>query len=889
MRSAILGFVAGAAWLQMQADLPGSWALLAILASVPLLAWLLYRLSRVARPALNPGQAGSMCTSAVPVLNAAGRAACGALAGFAWAAVLAHYHLREQLPQDWEGRDVTVIGTVDSLPYRFERGVRFNFAVERVVTAEAAGRVSEDTDAPEDSGAETSADRSGSPDLPSRLALSWYEGFRNDNAGAVPSLLPGQRWQLTLRLRRPHGNANPHGFDYEVWLLEQGLRATGYVRSDKRSHSTNRQLEEFVPGFSHAVERSRHWLRERILAALPDKEYAGVIVALVVGDQRAIAQSDWQVFNRTGIGHLISISGLHITMVAGLFAAMFGFLWRHSFFTRAQLPLHLPAQKAAALAGVAMALVYVLLAGFGIPAQRTLYMLAVVAAALWFDRLTSVSHVLCLALGVVVLFDPWAMLWPGFWLSFGAVAVILYAGAGRVKLLPPAAVASASQQPGAAAATTRAAVAVPIAADNSAAPYDVPDVPAWQRWFHAARAGLHEAGRTQYAVTIGLVPLTMLLFGQVSLVSPLANAVAIPLVSFVVTPLALAGSVLPAPLSAWILVFAHDCIAWLAQAMAWLAALPLAVWSAPLPPWWVFSGALIGMLWLLAPRGWPARWLGLAGWLPLLLNAPASPATGEMWVTAFDVGQGTALLIETPHRRLLYDTGPSYSPDSDGGSRVILPYLKARGIDRLDGMIVSHSDADHSGGALSLLGELKIGWVSSSLPEDHPIVRAAAEHRRCEAGQEWEWDGLRFEMLHPAASSYDNTRLKPNSRSCTLKIGHDAGAILLPGDIERNDEAALLDAQAERLHAAVLIAPHHGSGTSSTPAFLEAVNPQLALFQVGYRNRYKHPKQEVYERYGELGIRRLRSDDAGAVTLRFGAGLQASAYRDEHARYWYGK
>ncbi|HCY62642.1 MAG TPA: hypothetical protein DHV59_07410 [Oxalobacteraceae bacterium] len=260
-----------------------------------------------------------------------------------------------------------------------------------------------------------------------------------------------------------------------------------------------------------------------------------------------------------------------------------------------------------------------------------------------------------------------------------------------------------------------------------------------------------------------------------------------------------------------------------------------------------------------------------------------------MWVTAFDVGQGTALLIETPGRRLLYDTGPVYSPDSDGGSRVILPYLKARGIDRLDGMIVSHSDTDHAGGALSLLEEIKVGWVSSSMAEDSPIARAAAEHRRCQAGQDWEWDGMRFEMLHPAPASYDNPHLKPNSRSCTLKITHGDHAILLPGDVERVDEAELVESQGAKLRANVLLAPHHGSGTSSTRDFLETVEPQLALFQVGYRNRYKHPKREVYQRYGELGIRRLRSDESGAVMLHFGTTLKVVEYRGEHARYWYGR
>lgn len=847
MRSAILGFVGGAAWLQMQPDLPGMWTWLALAAGLLVLC-----LGKKFLP-----RRAWMDWMTQPAWRMAGLAAAGALAGFLWAALLAHYYLREELPPAWEGRDITLIGTIDSLPNRFERGIRFNFSVERVLPEGGEGGGEGDAAAV-------------IPVVPSRLALSWYGGFRGEDTETVPGLLPGERWQLTVRLRRPHGNANPHGFDYEVWLLEQGLRATGTVRPDRRLNHKNRQLDDFVPGFSNAVERSRHWLRERIVTALPGQQYAGVIVALVVGDQRAIAQSDWQVFNRTGIGHLISISGLHITMVAGLFAGLFGFLWRRSFFTRAQLPLLLPTQKAAALAGVAMALTYVLLAGFGVPAQRTLYMLTVVALALWFDRLTSVSHVLCLALGVVIFLDPWAVLWPGFWLSFGAVAAILYTGVGRVampRVMAPEHAAAA------AARTGRRADAV---------------APLRQRW-QALRESLRQAGRTQYAVTLGLVPLTMLLFGQVSLVSPVANALAIPLVSFIVTPAALVGSVLPAPLSGWILVAAHECVVWLAQAMAWLAALPAAVWSAPLPAWGIFAAALAGTAWLLAPRGWPLRWLGLAGWLPLLLNVPAAPQAGQLWVTAFDVGQGTALLIETPGRRLLYDTGPVYSPDSDGGSRVILPYLKARGINRLDAMVVSHSDTDHAGGALSLLDEIAVGWVSSSMADDSQIARAAAEHRRCQAGQAWEWDGMRFEMLHPSPESYDNPHLKPNSRSCTLKISHGAHAILLPGDVERIDEAELLEAQGERLRATVLLAPHHGSGTSSTRNFLQAVAPQLALFQVGYRNRYQHPKREVYERYGDLGIHRLRSDESGAVTLRFGKAMEVAEYRGEHARYWYGR
>ncbi|KQQ86342.1 DNA internalization-related competence protein ComEC/Rec2 [Massilia sp. Leaf139] len=781
MRSTILGFAAGAAFLQTRAALPAGWqvAVCFVLALALLLA------SR----------------------GAVRGAVAGTLAGFAWAAFAAHMALASELDKADEGRDIEVVGTVAKLPHDFGQGMRFQFAVERVLTPAA--------------------------DVPPTLALSWYRA-----EGDTVALRPGERWRLRLRLQRPHGNANPHGFDYEAWLLGQGIRATGYVRAAP----TNKRLDEFVFSAGHLVERGRDLLRGRILALLPDQPYAGVIVALVVGDQRGIEQPDWDVFNRTGVSHLVAISGLHITMVAGLAALAVSWLWRRSFFTGAQLPLLLPAQKVAALGGALAALLYVLLAGYGVPAQRTLYMLAVVAFSLWLGRLTSVSHILCLALGLVVLLDPWAVLWAGFWLSFGAVGVILYAGLGRSN------------------GTLRG-------------------------W----RASLLLAARTQYAVTLGLVPLTLLLFSQVSLVGPVANALAIPVVSFVVTPLALFGSLLPAPLAGPVLWCAHLALAGLAQVLDWLAALPLAVWSAPAPPPWLFALALLGTAWMLAPRGWPQRWAGAAAWLPLFLLQPVQPAPGRFSVTAFDVGQGMALLVETAQHRLLYDTGPRYAPGQDAGGRVILPYLRARGIRRLDLLVVSHSDLDHVGGAATVLAAMPVAGVSSSLGEGHPVVAAAARHMRCDAGQRWEWDGVVFEMLHPDPASYADAGLKANARSCTLRISAGGRALLLAGDIEAAQEAALLRADPERLRADVLLAPHHGSGTSSTPAFLAAVRPAIGVFQVGHRNRYRHPKQEVFERYAELSIARLRTDEAGAIRFEFGAQIDVREYRREHPRYWYGR
>lgn len=836
MRSAILGFAAGIAFLQMQARLLPFEGHMALLAAAVLLLTVCWRLRGAG------ASGGGRTVLRIVLFNIA-----GLCAGFAWGGLLAQSRLDDALPAAWEGRDIVVVGTIDSLPYRFERGVRFNFKVERV-----------------------GPQNGGTPPVPQRLALSWYSPGAFGQAGgeplqAVPEVRPGERWQFTVRLKRPHGNANPHGFDYEVWLLEQNLRATGSVRSDQQSAYKNHRLQEFIRTPSNAIERGRSWLRDRIMSALPKQRYAGVIVALVIGDQRAIEQSDWSIFNRTGVGHLVAISGLHITLISGLFGAFFGLLWRRSFFTRAQLPLLMPAPKVAVLAGLLAALVYVLLAGFGVPAQRTLYMLCVVGLAYWTGRLTHISYVMSLALAVVLLFDPWALLWPGFWLSFGAVAIILYASAGRIGADMPA----------------EPQVLTPVQRHRKPSYM----VKSWR----SLRAGAY----TQYVVTLGLLPLTMVLFGQYSLLSPLANAAAIPLITIVIAPLSLLGSILPPPLSQWLLLTAHAVLEWLVQLLEWLAGQPFAVWQAPLPPLWIFAVALGGTLLLLAPRGWPARWLGLFGWLPLIFNTPAWPEQDQVHVTAFDVGQGMALLVETPGHRLLYDTGPYYSPESDGANRVIVPYLRARGIDHLDAVVISHNDNDHSGGALSLFREIAVDRVYSSLSLTSAIVQAAPDHKRCQAGQHWRWDGVAFDMLYPAPVSYTSDKWKPNARSCVLKVSLGKHAILLPGDIEAVQEDELVNgADAAQLRADVLVAPHHGSGTSSTEAFLQAVQPSLALFQMGYRNRFNHPKPEVLERYGRMGIRGLRNDEAGAISLQFdkaGDKISVQEYRREHARYWYEK
>lgn len=781
MRLCVLGFVAGVWLLQQQAALSGAgWAGLAAAAALAA-AWLL--------------RAGRS-----PLALALAAVACFAL-GFAWAGWRAELRLADALPPEWEGRDIGVVGVVAGLPQDYGRGVRFEFEVERVLTPGAQA--------------------------PRRIVLSWWGSpARQERPASYPTLRAGERWQLTVRLKRPRGAANPHGFDYEAWLFERNLRATGYVQSKVQGV----RLDAMVHRPGYWVERLRERARERVRAALPQAPYAGVLAALAIGDQRAIPPEQWHTFTRTGVNHLMSISGLHVTMVSGLVFTLVRALWRRS----PRLVLRLPAVKAAALAGLAAAFAYTLLAGFAVPAQRTLYMLAVVTAALWLGIVESVSIVLAAALFVVVLLDPWAVLAPGFWLSFGAVAAILYVSSGRIARVHPLA--------------------------------------SWTR--------------VQAAVTLALIPPLLALFQQISLVSPLANAFAIPAVSLLVAPLALIGVVVPFD---FVLQAAHAVMGVCMIGLQWLAAAPAAVWQQSAPPAWALALAVAASAWLLAPRGIPARWLGALGILPLLAASPPALQAGEADIVVLDVGHGMAVVVRTARHALLYDAGPSFGPEADGGSRMIVPYLRAAGIARLDALVVSHDDDDHSGGALSVVQAVPVGFLLTSLPDADPLVVQAERSARCVSGESWEWDGVRFEILHPERASYEARALRDNDRSCVLRVVARGATALLPADIEQRSEKALLRRTPEMLRADVLLAPHQGSRTSSTPDFLEAVAPRVAVFPVGYRNRFGHPHHEVAQRYRDRGIRIFRTDRDGAIliALRAGEGVTVTPYRALYRRYWH--
>lgn len=739
--------------------------------------------------------------------------ATAGVTGFGYAAWRADSRLSDALSPQWEGTDIRIVGVIDDLPQFDARGVRFAFAVEEVLTPRAH--------------------------VPARISLGWQATSDEQSDDAPTEVHAGERWRLVVRLKRPHGTVNPDGFDLEAWLLERNLRATGYVRT----HDANARLAPFVGRAGDYVQRARERVRSRIQEALPGRPYAGVLIALAIGDQRAIPESQWLVFNRTGVSHLISISGLHVTVFAALAGGVAYLV------TRRFVPItsRVPARKVSAAIGLAAAYGYVLLAGCEVPAVRTLLMLAVGALGLWLGRPGTAPVVWLWSLVVVLIWDPWASLSPGMWLSFGAVGLLLYAGAGRLARSPP---------------RLRRQRAILV---------------------------LREAARTQWIVTIGLVPGTLALFQQVSLVSGVANAIAIPAVTLAIVPLALCGIAVPLD-AIWQL--AHALLAILMAALEMLSQLPSAVWAQHAPASWTVVVAVLGILVLLAPRGVPGRSLGSLGLVPLVAVTPPQPTRDAFRLTALDVGQGLAVLIQTSRHALLYDTGPRFGATADAGGRIIAPFLRAAGIRALDALIVSHQDIDHSGGALSLMQTVPVATLWSSLPVESPIVsRASAggSSWRCAGGQAWTWDGVRFSILSPPIGQFAQRDVKTNDQSCVLRVDSPYGSALIAGDIEARSEGRLVSDPGAELRADALVVPHHGSRTSSTAAFVDAVHPRVAIFSIGYRNRFGHPRADVVARYQSIGAIVMRSDTHGAVTLEFGpAGAPVPiAERDRRRRYWY--
>jgi competence protein ComEC len=647
----------------------------------------------------------------------------------------------------------------------------------------------------------------GMPALPARLRLAWYDG----PYGPAGHPLPGERWRFSVKLRAPRGLANPGGFDAEQRAAIDRLGASGYVH-----HETEpRRLEATA---AHPIEQARAALAQAIGAATAGSPSSGLVQALAVGVQDAVPDEQWQLFRLTGITHLVAISGLHVT----LFALVVATAVRHAF----RLPLlggYVRWRVGAEVAlGLAAAIAYSLLAGASVPTQRTVLMLSVYGLAKLGRRHVAPQTLLAGALVVVLLHDPLAALTAGFWLSFGAVAAILAACVGRLR------------------------------APGVVGTFIV----------------------TQAAVTVALAPASAGLFGGLTWAGTIANVVAIPAYSFVAVPLVLFGTacepVAPAVAAvAWRWAAAFLDLQW--PALEWLASLPGVDWS-PVRPGatWLLLG-LAGAIVALAPMPWHVRTAATLVVAAMLAGRAERPRHGEAWVTVLDVGQGLAVAVETRSSIVLYDTGPRYRGGGSAGESVVVPYLRHRGWRRVDVMVVSHGDSDHSGGATAVVDELAVGRRIGSAPE---------MPERCRAGDAWSRDGVRFEFVHPDDAPYGD-----NDGSCVLRVDAGAHRALLTGDVTAAVEGLLPPAA---VRADVVTVPHHGSRTSSSEAFTRAVRARYAVVSAGHANRWKFPRPEVVQRWEASGARVVGTAEQGALRYALGGRVLRAwpGHRLAAARWW---
>lgn len=723
---------------------------------------------------------------------------------FSYACWTANTLVQAQLPQVFEGKDLSVVGVITDIPEASTVGYNFLFQVEKVLAVD--GQLERPTT------------------FAGLVRLAWY----SQQGEQLPKLRAGERWQLVIRAKRPHGLSNPGGFDYERWLFAERILATGYVRGKETS------VHLAAPTF-FSIDAIRETINQAIAKALGEQASTGLIQGLAVAATAGISQEQWQVLKATGTAHLLSISGLHIAMVASLgFVAML-LIW--SLFP--SLYLYLPVRVAGGVVGAVFATGYALLAGFNIPTQRSLVMVLILMLGLLLRRRFPFSASFALALLVVLMLDPLAPLSIGFWLSFGSIALL----------------ALLSQ--------------------------------------HQPKVGWMKLLTVQLSLSVFLIPLNIAFFSSLPVYSPLANLVAIPWVTLIVVPLILLG-ILLLPLSfewaslVWQLAAqALDGLEW---GLVYLAELPNALLYFPDLPWYWLMLALLGILLILLPRGIPGRWLGLVCLIPLLIWQRPLPAVGEFRLTVLDVGQGLATVIQTAKHRLVFDTGSKSLYGFDMGEVVLAPWLRSQQISSLDRLMVSHGDNDHRGGADYLLNHFSVHELLTNEAANFPNLLAQGiantPLKLCEVGQTWVWDEVKFEVLNPHPTIKHN---KENNQACVLRVSNAAYALLLPADIEQAAEQRLLE-HTHKLQADVVLVPHHGSKTSSSVKFLQALAPKLAIVSSGYLNRFHHPHPKILERYQTQQVQLLNTADTGAIEVKFSNLAKQpfiiSSYRKEHAHFW---
>jgi competence protein ComEC len=750
------------------------------------IAWLLGACALLMLRELPSARAVALLVGACLLLAAATR--CRPALAFALGLTLAWWQctgrLEARLDPALEGSVLRIEGHVASVPQASGGGLRFRFApVAR-------------------------------SDVPPLVEVTWYE----------PQWRPlaAERLELEVKLRRPRGFANPGGADYEARALRSGIGATGYVRAATRRGRSGGDIMHFP------VLVARDAIHRAISSTLGTRPATGIVAGLAVGLQDALTAEQWRALARSGTSHLMAISGLHV----GMFAIVAGGLVSRLQRWRQRRSAQGSARDAGVIVGSFAALAYAALAGGNVPAQRTVIMIAIVAAALIGRRRVAPADVLSAGAIAVLALEPLAPLAPGFWLSFGAVGAILLVACGQ--LTRPSNVMSYAQ--------------------------------------------------SQWAVTAGLVPVLVASFGSVSLVSVAVNFVAIPLYTLLVVPAVLIATALALVSPSAGSIGLH-AVAWVIETTWPLIAMP-ASWE--WATWPVAGLSSVAWVWLvcgaiaaLSPLPPPGRLAGLllacaaCGW------RPASPEHGAAHFAMLDVGQGLAAVIETRHHVLVYDAGPSFRSGGDAGAIAVEPYLRHRGRRGIDMLVASHDDLDHVGGAVTLASRIPVGRRVGS---GHAL-ETLGPAERCTRGEQWQWDGVRFEWLHPGADPPPGD----NEASCVLLVSVGNSRILLTGDIEREAEAQILG-QGNPGPIDVLVVAHHGSRTSSSQAFVAATHPRWALVSAGHRNRWGFPREDVVARWEESGAKVLNSAGSGAIEFELHPARPLAAprlARHERRRVWH--
>jgi len=619
-------------------------------------------------------------------------------------------------------------------------------------------------------------------------------------------------------------------------MFQNKIDAKGYVRS---SH-LNILLQSNQSIFSFT--RARYEIKQKIENML-DSNYRPIILALLIGDKSGLSDAQWTVFRKTGTSHLIAISGLHIGLIAGLVFFITRWLWGF-YSTGVEI---IPSPKIAALFAIISAVLYSAMAGFSLPTQRALIMLCVIMLSILFDVRAQSWKTLAIALLLVLILSPFAVMNPGFWLSFFAVGIILY---------------------------------------FSNAP---------QLKTNKTISSLYSWSLIQLVIAIGLMPFVLLFFKESSIISPIANFVIVPVFSFIIVPIIfLAGCfLLIFPLLSELLfnivIFVIDKIWYFLE---YLAALNFSTIQINYLPVSAFIFSFIGIALLFMPRKFPAKYLTPMFFIPVFFSQAQSPEFGAANVTLLDVGQGLSVVVQTQRHTLIYDTGPRYSESFNTGKTVVVPFLKSKGLTKADMVVISHGDNDHIGGIKSVVESIAVDKILTSVPvkvkskkKKKKISKNSILIDYCSSDNQWQWDGVYFKMIHPQATS----ELKANNASCVLKISTNQNSVLLTGDIEAEAELEIENNLEQDIKANIIIAPHHGSKTSSTELFIKKIDPDYVLYSVGYRNRYHFPSTQVSRRYRQLGVTEFSTSDSGAITFNLSPAKikKPELYRVSHRRFWH--